>query len=439
MANPIAKAIGNFRKSVSIAFENGARLVGGSYRGDWKTFFTEMSYGDSDAGISVTSDKALNYTAFWACVTLLSGTLASLPALLFQRLEPRGRERAVKHNLYNILHDEPNPEMDSFSYFETLMYHLCANNGNAYSYKEFEKDRRGDEDLLNIKYLWPMNPDRMTKIRDSATGQIEFVYQSERGGPITLPAYRVWHIPGFGFDGMIGYTPLTHARNLIGTALGAEKMGATIFKNGLTFGGFLSHPGILKGDALKHWEDQLKVKHEGVKKAHQIMILEEGMKYEKNNISPEDAQMLDTMKFYRGQMASFFHVQPHKIGDLDRATFSNIEEQNLEFATDTMRPWCVRIERSANRQLLLPHEKPNFFIEFLMDAILRGNSEARANFYKELYYLGALSPNDIRDKENMNPIPDKAGDEYFTQQNMIALSRLASLGPLDKPADKPKQ
>lgn len=170
-----------------------------------------------------------------------------------------------------------------------------------------------------------------------------------------------------------------------------------------------------------------------------MIILEEGMKYHANNISPEDAQMLETRKYQMNEMATFFGIPPHKIGDLERATNNNIEEQNLEYWTDCIRPIAVRVEKSGNKQLFLPNEKEKFFAEFLMDALLRGDSQARAAFYKEMYYLGALSPNDIREKENMNPIQDASGkripegDEYFTQQNMIALSMLASQGPVDKP------
>lgn len=423
MENPIKRAMRSLAvKGLSLVFDDGRQLPGRGYTGDNRFFTENLSYGKSDAGVAVTSDVALNYTAFWSCVRLITRTMASLPCITFERQEPRGKIRATEHPNYRLLHDEPNPEMDAYSYIECLIYHLIASNGNAYSYKEFKDDR------LTIKYLWPMDPGKVTKGRDPVTNEVVYLYRLANE-QITLPAYRVWHIPGFGYDGLVGYTPLTYARNLIGLGVAAEKMGSKLFANGLTFGGFLQHPKVLGNDAKKHFEEQLKAAHKGVDKAHQIMILEEGMTYSKNSIPPNDAQMLETRKFQRNEMAAFFGVPPHKIGDLEKATFSNIEQQNLEYSIDCIRPLAVRIEKSANRQLYLPQEKGKYFNEFLMDALLRGDQQARATFYRELYYLGALSPNDIREKENMNPIEDPAGDEYFTQQNMIALSMLARQGP----------
>ncbi len=427
MKNPIRRAMQKaIIKGLSLVFRDGFSLAGGNYMPDYTSFWSELGYGDSDSGIPITKEKALNYTAFWACVNLLARTTASLSLMTYERLQPRGKRRATDHPLYQILHSEPNPEMDSFSYMETLVYHLIASNGNAYSYIEWEPD------LTSIKYLWPMNPTKVTKGRDDKTREILFQYQFD-DGPKTLPAYRVWHIPGFGYDGLKGYTPLTYFRNQIGLGLSAEKMGSKLFKNGLTFGGFLEHPGRMSEEAQTRFLKNLKDKHEGVDKAHALTILEEGMKYNKNSIPPDDAQWLETRKFQRNEMAACFGIPPHKIGDLDRATFSNIEQQNLEFVIDAIRPLCVRIERSANRQLFIAQEKPGYFVEFLLDALLRGDSAARATYYKEMYYLGALSPNDIREKENMNPIDDPAGDSYFTQQNMIALSMLSRQGPGQTP------
>jgi HK97 family phage portal protein len=408
MVNPIKKIFLQARKSLAITMANGARLLSGGYRGDFKNFFTELSYGESDSGISITNEKALNYTAFWSCVTLLAGDVASLPLPLYRRKCKRGRERAIDHPLYFLLHDEPNPEMDSFSYIEKLMYNLVANNGNCYSYIDWSEDR------TEIKALWPMNPDKVTKIRDEKTREIQYLYQLDNG-QVTLPAYHVWHIPGFGFDGLMGCTPLTYARNLIGLGLGAEKMGSKLFSNGLTFGGFLEHPNRMSEPARENWEKTIKEKHEGVEKAHRLFILEEGMHYNKNNISPEDAQMLETRKFERTEMASFFHIPPHKIGDLERATFSNIEEQNIEYVQHTLRRWLVRFERSAKRQLLLPHEKGDYYMEFLVDSLLRGNMESRYRAHAIGRNWGWLTPNRIAEMENMEPIPEEQGGDKFLQ------------------------
>jgi len=418
------------RKAISIAYYDGRQLPGRGYTGD-NSFFTELSMGgDSDAGISVNSDKALNYSAFWACVTLLAGTQASLPFILYERLEPRGKQRATGHSLYRLLHDEPNPEMDSFSYIETLMYHLVACNGNAYSYIDWDDTR------TEIKALWIMNPDRTRKVRNSQTGQIEYQYQSEKAGLITLPAFRVWHIVGFSLDGLIGVTPLTYARNQIGLGIAAEKLGSKMFSNGLSFGGILEHPHTMGAAAQKTFQDNIEKKYQGVDKAFRLLILEEGMKYNKNNIPPNDAQWLETRKFQRGEVASFFHVQPHMIGDLDRATNNNIEQQSLEFVIYTMRPWDVRIERSANRQLLLPNEKSTHFTEFLMDALLRGDLVSRFQSYSIGRNWGWLSANDVRELENQNPLPGTEGDVYMAPANMLPADQFEAQRP-KPPASAP--
>ncbi len=366
----------------------------------------------SNSGIAISENAALGCVPYWACVRLLSETLASLPLIVYRRLE-RGKERATDHPLYRLLHDEPNSEMDSFSFLETLMSHLVTT-GNAYAFIDWE-------DYTTVKALWVMNPSKITVTRNGK--EIEYQYQSDTQR-VKLPYYSVWHIPGLGYDGLIGYSPITQIREAVGLAMATEKMGATLFGNGLTMGGILEHPQTMSEDAQKRLKKSIEESHEGVDKAHRLLILEEGMKYEKNSIPPEDAQFLETRKFQRNEIASFFHIPPHMIGDLERATFSNIEQQSLEFVTYTMRPWLVRWERSINRKLLLPSEKGECFAEFLIDGLLRGDSAARASYYREMYYLGAMSPNDIREKENMNPIDDPAGDSYFAQQNMIPLGQV---------------
>jgi len=428
MANPIKQAIKNTLKGLSITLSNGAQLLNRGYNGDFKTFFTENIYSDSDAGISVTKEKALNYTAFWSCVTLLAGTIASLPFHLKQNTGDRNTINAVNHPLYKLLHDEPNPEMDSFSYMETLMYHLGAANGNAYSFIDWDSDR------TTIKALWPMDPDRVTKVR-GGNNEIVYLYQSD-GGQFLLPAYRVWHIPGFGYDGLIGYTPLTHARNLIGSALAAEKMGTKIFTNGLTFGGFLKSSKILTQDARDNLKKSIKEGHEGVEKAQRLYILEDGLSYEKNNISPEDAQMLDTEKHLYTRMAGFFHIPPHMIGDLERATFSNIEEQNIYFGVHSIRPWCVRIERSGNRQLLIDSEKDSYFMKLLIDGLLRGNTESRFRSYAIARNWGWMSANDVLELEDRNGIGEQ-GDIYMAPSNMVPADKFNQMMPAAAPSNQP--
>ena len=385
------------------------------YRGSSLPFWGSLTYGESYTGINVSEHTALTYTAYWACVRLLTETLASLPFITYRRLNPRGKERATDHPLYRILHDEPNPEMDSFTFFETLMYHLVAANGNCYAYIDYE------DDLTTIKYLWLMRPDRIQVGRDSETKEIIYTYRFDDGSKI-IPAYRVWHIPGLGYDGMVGYTPLAQVRQAIGLGLATEKFGAKFFGNGTNMGGILEHPGNMSEPAQERLKKSITDKHEGLDNAHKMLVIEEGMKYAKNTVSPEDAHFLETRKFQRSEMASFFHIPPHMIGDLERATFSNIEQQSLEFVVYTLRPWLVRLERSARRKLFSPSEKDTMFAEFLVDGLLRGDFQSRTQGYYQGIQGGWLSPNDVRELENKNPREN--GDNYLQPVNMIISGQL---------------
>lgn len=385
-------------------------LRSGSYRGTTEPFWGSLSYGESYTGITVNRDTALNYIAYWACVRLLTETLASLPFLTNRRLQPRGKERATDHPLYSILHDEPNPEMDSFTFFETLMYHLVAVDGNCYAFIDYE------DDLTTIKHLWLMSPDKVTPARNEKK---EIVYQYQfSDGVRTIPGYRVWHVPGLGYDGLVGYTPLTLAREAIGLGLATEKFGGKLFSNGTNMGGFLEHPGHMTTDAQKRFEKTILENGRGLDEAHKWIVLEEGMKATKLVMNPEDAQMLQTRKFQRSEMASFFHIPPHMIGDLERATFSNIEEQSLEFVIYTMRPWFVRFERSAKRKLLSASEKQSLYFQILDQALLRGDIESRYRAYAIARNWGWMSANDVLDLEDRNGIGEQ-GDIYMAPQNMI--------------------
>ena len=382
--------------------------------------------GGSFAGIDVTGETSLTYTAYWACVRLLSETVASLPCITYER-QDRGKKRATDHPLYPLLHDEPNPEMDSFSFFETLTNHLVTG-GNSFALIDWE-------DLTRVKAIWIMRPDRVTIERDDTTREIIYRYWDDRSGSFKkIPSYRIWHTPGLGYDGIIGYSPLRQAMQAIGLGLATEKFGSKLFGNGTAFGGFLRHPRNLSVPAYERLKKQIDDDHGGLDKALKLKILEEGMEYVKNTIAPEEAQFLETRKFQKGEMATFFHIPPHMIGDLDRATFSNIEQQSLEFVVYTMRPWLVRLERSAKRKLFLPGEKPTMLTEFLVDGLLRGDMMSRYQSYSVGRNWGWLSANDVLEMENRNGIGEQ-GDIYMAPANMIPASEFEAQRP--KPAQDP--
>ncbi len=312
------------------------------------------------------------------------------------------------------MHDEPNPEMNAITFKEVLQGHAITW-GNAFAEIQWDTDNG-----MPIA-LWPLRPDKMKVGRDPATNEIIYAYYLPDGTTVKLPSYRVWHMPGFGFDGLIGYDTVYLAREAIGTALALDEYAARFFGNNAAPGGVLEHPNKLSDAGLANLKKSWAEMHQGLSNAHRIAILEEGLSYKQVSIPPENAQFLESRKFQLNEIARLLHIPPHMLADLDRATFSNIEHQGIEYVTYTLTPWLVRWEQTCTRKLLLPFEKQIFFFEFLVDALLRGDAASRGTFYRELFYLGAMSPNDIREKENMNPIPDENGDKYFTQLNMVPL------------------
>jgi HK97 family phage portal protein len=362
----------------------------------------------SNAGVNISEYNAMTSTAVYACVRVLSETIASLPLPLYRRLE-RGKEKATYHPLYFLLHDMPNPDMTSFTFRETLMSHLLLW-GNAYA--QVIRDGKG-----NISELWPLLPDRMSVERDLISGQLVYKY-SKDGQQILLKQEEVLHIPGLGFDGIKGYSPIHMAREAVGLALATEEFGSRFFANGARPGGILEHPGVVKDPEKlrKSWEEVYK----GVKNFHKIAVLEEGMKYHEIGIPPEDAQFLETRKFQLNEICRIFRVPPHLVGDLERATFSNIEHQSIEFVVHAVRPWLVRWEQAITKCLLREGERKMYFPKFTVDGLLRRDFKARMEGYAIGRQNGWLSANDIRELEDMNPIPEEqGGDIYLVNGNMI--------------------
>ncbi|WP_171804992.1 phage portal protein [Mahella australiensis] len=361
------------------------------------------------SGVTVNENTALTSTAVFSAVDILSRTLASLPLPVYRRLQGGGKEKAIDHPLYPVLHDLANPEMTSFEFRQALMGHLCLW-GNAYA--EIERNNAGQ-----VIALWPLRPDRMTVKRDNQG--LLYIYQLPSGGQAGLRAPNIMHIRGLSSDGIIGYSPIKMAKEAIGLALATEEFGARFFGNGSNPGGVLQHPGKLSEGAAerlkKSWEDM----HQGLSQSHRVAILEEGMTWQQVGIPPEDAQFLETRKFQVSEIARIFHVPPHMLGDLERATFSNIEEQSIEFVVHTMRPWLVCWEQTMKRDLFTPAEGQIYFAEFLVDGLLRGDIQSRYQAYAIGRQNGWLSADDIRELENMNPLPDSQGKVYLIPLNMV--------------------
>jgi len=365
-------------------------------------------------GAAVTEATALNSSAVFACVRLLAETTAMVPLITYRRLTPRGKERAFQHPLYTLLHDSPNPEMPAMVFRETLQGHLCTW-GNAFAEIDWGPDGY-------VKALWPLRPDRVRVARQN--GEVAYQLKLPSGQTVILPTYRVLHIPGFGFDGLVGYSPVQLARESIGLSLATEEFGARFFGNGANPGGVLRHPHKLSQPAQDNIRESWNEMHSGLSNQHRIAILEEGMDYVKVGIPPDDAQFLETRQFQVTEIARWFHVPPHMIGDLSRSTNNNIEQQSLEFVTYSLGPWLTRWEQYCHLKLLLPAERGMYFVEHLVDALLKGDVQARYNAYSVGRQWGWLSADDVREKENMNPLPEGQGDIYMVPLNMVPASQI---------------
>ena len=375
-------------------------------------------FGGSNSGKNVNERSAMQMTAVYACVRILSESIAGLPVHLYQYMDSGSKQKAIEHPLYRLLHDEPNPEMTSFVFRETLMTHLLLW-GNAYA--QIIRNGKGQ-----VVALYPLMPNRMSVDRDNK-GHLFYQYQMQdsdaptaKSGTVILKPSDVLHIPGLGFDGLVGYSPIAMAKNAIGLSIATEEYGAKFFANGATPSGILEYPGTVKNpEAIR---ESWNAGFGGSSNAHKVAVLEEGMKYTPIAISPNEAQFLETRKFQIDEIARIFRVPPHMVGDLEKSSFSNIEQQSLEFVKYTLEPWIVRWEQSLNRALLSETEKAAYFVKFNVDGLLRGDYQSRMNGYATARQNGWMSANDIRELENLDLIPDELGGNlYLINGNMTKL------------------
>ena len=380
-------------------------------------------FGKSAAGAKVNEFTAMQTTAVYACVRILAESIAALPLHVYE-YKGQGKERVPGHPLYFLLHDSPNPEMTSFIFRETAMIHLLLW-GNSFSQIIRDGMRR-------VVGLYPLLPNRMSVDRDEH-GELVYTYTPmsdsnpnlKSGQSIKLRREDVLHIPGLGFDGLVGYSPIAMARNAVGMTLACEEYGSSFFANGARPGGVLKHPGVIK-DPSKLRESWQAV-YGGTANTGKVVVLEEGVDYQQISIPPEEAQFLETRKFQIDEIARLYRVPPHMIGDLEKSSFNNIEQQSLEYVKYTLNPWVVRWEQSLQKALLLPSEQKRYFIKFNVDGLLRGDYQSRMQGYATGRQNGWLSANDIREMENMNPIPDEEGGNLYLINGNLCKLRDAGL------------
>ena len=398
------------------------RTTGSSY-----AFFM----GGSTAGKAVNERSAMQMTAVYACVRILSEAIAGLPLHLYKYGCDGSKEKAVEHPLYFLLHDEPNKEMTSFVFRETLMTHLLLW-GNAYA----QVIRNGKGEVIA---LYPLMPNRM-EVNRTDKGQLYYQYTTSsddaptvEGSTAVLMPEDVLHIPGLGFDGLVGYSPIAMAKNAIGLAIATEEYGAKFFANGAAPSGVLEHPGTIKDP--QRVRDAWMSQFSGSRNAGKVAVLEEGMKYTPISISPEQAQFLETRKFQINEIARIFRVPPHMVGDLEKSSFSNIEQQSLEFVKYTLDPWVIRWEQSLQRTLLSSEEKKRYYFKFNLEGLLRGDYASRMTGYATARQNGWMSANDIRELENLDRIPaELGGDLYLINGNMLPLGNAGAFANLNSQA-----
>jgi HK97 family phage portal protein len=402
----------------------------------WRRFLNRISlqkpnadrapfYGRTQAGIRVDQDNALKYAAVWGCVNVISKSIAILPWTVFEKTRT-GRESALEHPVNWLLHKQPNPEMTPFHFKQALMSHVLTW-GNGYA--EIERDGMG-----RPVWLWPITPDRVTPDRNEAGEIIYRVWNGPAGAESRLAAANVLHIRGLGFDGLVGYSVIKMAAESIGLGLAMQDFGSSFFGNGAHIGGILTHPQQLSPEARKNLEESFKRKT-GSKNALGIFVAEEGMKYEKMGIPPNDAQFLESRTAQVLDICRWYGVPPHKLAELGRATWANIESQGIEFVTDTLQSWITQFVEEANIKLFGRQQRGVFYTKFNLAALLRGDMTSRFNAYAVAHNNGWMSANDIRGLEELNPIKD--GDLYIVPANMVTREQMKK-GPQPQQPSNPK-
>lgn len=356
------------------------------------------------AGAPVSEESAMRTSAVYACVKILAETVASLPLHLFKK-EGDKKIKAEEHPLFSCLYEIPNGETTSFNFREVMMTALLLW-GNGYA--RIIRDKAG-----YVKELWYLRPDLMTVSRD-ANKKLKYEY-SDGSGMIRYKPEQIFHVKGLSFDGVRGLSPIGQMKEAIGLALATEQYGAAFFGNGARPGGVIEYPGTLK-DPEKLRESWNKV-FQGSRNANKTAVLEGGAKFHTIGLPPEESQFLETRKFQINEICRIFRVPPHLVGDLEKATFSNIEHQSIEFVQHTIRPWLVRWEQEISRSLLSEQERTMYFAKFNVDGLLRGDYSSRMQGYATARQNGWMSANDIRELEDMNRI--EGGDIYLVNGNMV--------------------
>ena len=372
----------------------------------------------SKVGIHINARNALQVTAVFACVRLLSENIASLPLVLYRKTE-KGKDKATDRQDYGVLHDVPNPETDSFQFWQAFLANMLI---YGRGYAEVVRDGAG-----RVVQMWNITTPYVRIQRNSETQELEYIVTSSGGEQFTLRKDQVFRVDWFSMDALNAFKPLELAQNAIGLGEAAEEFASNYFKNGANVGGIIEWPDAMTDDQLESFKKDIREKYAGLSNTARLMFLEQGAKFQKVSNTPEEAQMLETRKFQVEEVARFYNVPLHMIGDLDHATFSNIEQMSLNFVIYTLRPYLVRIERAITAQLLTPQERAIYFPKFTVDALLRGSYLSRMQGYAQARQNGWMNANEIRDLEDMDAIPEEqGGNAYLANSSLRSIAALAA-------------
>jgi len=374
-------------------------------------FIDWLGVNKTSSGIDVTTKAAVGLTAVWSAIKLLSESVAGLPIQVYRR-EGANKEVDRENPAFSILHSEPNPWMDSFSFHQTMMTDVLLH-GNAYAIIH----RDGTE---KPKYLEIIDP---TKVQVSIKTKKWYAIE---GRDNKIPDRNMIHILGLSWDGITGNSPIRACQEAIGLGLAAEKFGANFFGNGANMTGVLEAPFAMTPDQQANLAKTWDKKNAGIDKSGGTAVLEGGLKYTRIGIPPEQAQFILTRKFQVTEIARIFNLPPHLVGDLERSTNNNIEQQSIEFVTYSLLPWVKRFEQEYNRKLFSASDTGVVFAEFNLSGLLRGDALTRAAYYKSRWEIGSMSDNEIRALENQNPI--EGGDKHFVPMNMTTIDKIGQDG-----------
>ncbi|ERM17254.1 phage portal protein [Brevibacillus laterosporus] len=372
------------------------------------------------SGVTVNEETALRYITVYSCVRVLAETLGSLPLSVHLTRSDGGSDKAQDHPVYELIHDLPNDEMTTQTWREASMGHLTLS-GNCYSI--ITHNNKGQ-----VVDLYPVDWHMVDPKRNPSTGKIEY-HIVDRGKVEVFPIEKVFHIPGFGFDGIKGYSPIRMAAESIGIGMAASEFSARFYGQGMNIGGVLEHPSELSDEAYGRLQTWIEEKGSGMANSWLPLILEGGMKFSRIPMPLTDAQFVETRKFTRDEIGGLFRVPPHMIGNLERATFSNIEHQGIEFVQHTMLPYITRWEQAINWKLFTKDEREKgYYARFNLSGLLRGDYKSRQEGLAIMRQNGVINADTWRGLEGMNPIDGPEGQEYLVNGNMIPVTAAASKG-----------